>query len=105
MSTFRANYDGIGQMLRSPEMQAEMLRRAGKVHEVAVNTAPVYEQGPHPGRYREAFHIESGVRPGGNSRAFGRVINDSDEAFWAEYGSVNNEAHHTLARALDAARD
>jgi hypothetical protein len=105
MARVNISYKGLGELLRSDMMQAEMRARAEKVKALAEQTAPVDETGPHPGRYRDSFRVTSGVRLGRNRRAYGRVENDSPEAFWVEYGSVHNEAHHTLARALDAARD
>jgi hypothetical protein len=104
MSTFQASYSGIGEMLRSEFMQAAMRARAEKVLVLAIATAPVYEQGPHPGRYKAAFHVESGVQHHKTSRAYARVSNDAPEALYVEFGTRNNPAHHTLTKALDAAR-
>ena len=104
MSTFKADYDGIGAMLCSPEMQAHMLERATKGMAFAVADAPVFEKGPHPGRYKGAFHVQAGIQRHKTRRAYGLLYNDSPEAFYVEFGTENNPAHHTLTRALDAMR-
>lgn len=105
MSTFNADYEGIGEMLCAPFMVAEMRRRAVKVEVRAEATAPEYAEGPHPGRYKAAFRVESGVRHGRTARAYGRVVNDAPEARWVEYGSKNNPRRRILGRALDAAKE
>jgi hypothetical protein len=102
MTTFKLDYVGVGQLLRSPEMQAEMRRRAEKVRVAAEASAPVYLKGRHPGRYKRSFRVRAGRRP---SRAYAMVINYSPEALWVEYGTKNNPRHRTLGRALEAARD
>lgn len=108
---FRASYTGIGEMLVAPFMVEEMQRRAGAVLARCIETAPVYA-GPfldlHRGRYKESFHLAPEtvkVAGTGTRRALGRVINDSPEAYWVEYGTRNNDAHHTMRNALDAAGD
>jgi hypothetical protein len=103
---FRADYRGIGEMLCSEEMQADMHRRAERVAAAAEADAPVGGvSDPHRGRYKASFSVESGVREGKTRRAFGRVVNDSPEAVYVEYGNKNIDAHHTLGRALDAVKD
>lgn len=81
-------------------MKAEMVRRAEKVKAAAEADAPVYT-----GRYKDSFKIESGIRDEPTRRAYARVENDSPEAVYVEFGTKNNEAHHTLQRALEAAGD
>lgn len=104
LSKITGRYVGIGELLRSPEMEALCLERAVAVMAVAVATAPVFERGPHPGRYKAAFHVKSGTDNGeAKPRAYARVINDSPEALAVEFGTANNDAHHTLLRALEAA--
>jgi len=104
---FRGDYDGIGRMLRSEEMQLAMADRAERIAEAARADAPVDETGPHPGRYRDSFEVTHFVRvlSGGDRRACGRVTNTAPEAVFVEFGSKNNDAHHTLLHAIDAARD
>lgn len=105
MAHYNASYAGIGEMLRSPAMIAAMAAKAEKVKARCEETAPVYEEGPHPGRYKGAFSVESGVQDHKTSRAVGRVVNDSPEARWVEWGTEHNEAHHTMAAALEAAKE
>lgn len=105
MSTYRPSYEGIGELLKSPGMEAAMLAKANKVAARAEATAPVDETGPHPGRYKAAFSVSSGVKHAKTSRAYGRVTNDSPEAFFVEYGTKNNPRHRTLGKALDAVRE
>jgi hypothetical protein len=90
-------------VLCAPWMVAEMKRRAELVAAAAVASAPVDEDGPHPGRYKGAFSVESGVRTGKTTRAYGRVTNDAPEARFVEFGTRNNPRHRTLGKALDAA--
>ncbi len=106
-ASFRASYEGIGELLKSPMMEAEMRRRAEKVRAAAEARAPVGDPAsdPHPGRYKASFRVVSG-RAGGvkGDRAFGRTLNDSPEAFYVEWGTSRQPAHHTLLNAVQAAR-
>lgn len=104
---FVADYEGIGAMLCSDEMQADMRRRAERVAQRARDTAPVGDpdNDPHAGRYKESFRVSSGIQHLKTSRAYGEVSNDSPEAPIIEYGDSNTDAYHTLAAALDAAGD
>lgn len=95
---FTSNYQGIGQMLQSAPLQADMRRRANKVRQVAQSTAPV-----DTGTYRGAFAVESGVRPGRKPRAFGRVTNTAPHAIDVEYGARSTPRYRVLGRALSAA--
>lgn len=104
MSKFKASYRGIGELLKSPEMQAHMLVRAEAAKAFAETEAPVFETGPHPGRYKAAFHVESGIQHHKTERAYAELSNDAPEALFVEFGTRNNAAHHTLTRSLDAMR-
>jgi HK97 gp10 family phage protein len=99
---FRASYEGIGELLRSAEMEQAMRRRAETIKQRAEQTAPVGDPAtdPHAGRYRDSFEVESG-REGGRKkdRAYGRVLNAAPEAFYVEYGTSKQEAQHTLLNA------
>jgi hypothetical protein len=100
-SSFRASYRGIGKMIRSPEMQAEMRRRAENVARRAASFAPV-----DSGEYKNSFVVSSGARGGfRRDRAYGRVTNTSSHAVFVEFGSSRVHAHQTLRRALRAAGD
>lgn len=83
MSRFNASYTGIGELLKSPMVEAAMRARAEKVAALAEATAPVDPKSGHPGRYKAGFSVSSGV---GKDRAFGRVTNSAPEAIDVEYG-------------------
>ena len=106
---FYESYTGIGALLRSPEMEKEMLRRAQKIKARAEATAPVGDpkNDPHAGRYRDSFTIISGRTGGGlrHNRAFAEVRNVAPEGFYVEYGTSKVEAQHTLLNAMFAARE
>ena len=90
---------GVGQMLRSPAMEAEMLRRAERIKSVAVATSPVY-RGPTGGHYKASWTAKSNKRGGRNrDRATATVRNHSYYARWVEYGTERVPAHHVLLRA------
>lgn len=105
MSSFRADYGGIGQLLVSPQMQAEMHRRAERMKEAAEADAPYDERDRDGDHYRDHFTVSSGVQERKTRRAVGTLTNDSPVAFLVEFGSKNNDPHYTLTRALDAAHD
>lgn len=100
-----ANYEGMRQLLQLPEMEAMCRERAELVRTEAIATAPVFETGPHPGRYKDGFQeVTSGTDNGAEKpRAYARVVNDAPEALSVEFGTANNDAHHTLRRALEVA--
>lgn len=103
MATYRKSAKGIGEMLCMPGMVANMAGRANRVAARARATAPV-----ETGEYADSFVVTSGIRPATGSRtarAYGRVTNTSDHAVFVEYGTEHQQAHHTLARALEAAGD
>jgi hypothetical protein len=88
-------------MLRSPEMAAEMRRRAEKVAVRARALAPV-----DSGQYKNSFVVSSGRRGGmKRDRAFGRVTNTAPYAMHVETGTSRTPAHHTLRRSMQAAGD
>ncbi|CAL9365202.1 HK97 gp10 family phage protein [Streptomyces sp. enrichment culture] len=97
---FKPKRKGIGQMLRMPGMQAEMLRRAEVIKSVAVSISPVDQRSPDPGHYKESWETDS-TRRGGRrrDRAVGYVRNTAYYARWVEYGTEKVPAHHVLLRA------
>lgn len=97
---FKVKRKGIGQMLRMPGMQAEMLRRAEVIKGVAVGLSPVDPNSPHPGHYKESWETDSTSRGGRRrDRAVGYVRNTAYYARWVEYGTEKVPAHHVLLRA------
>ena len=107
---FNADYRGIGELLKSPEMQAAMHAKAERVAEAARATAPVGDAitDKHPGEYRDGFEVSSGTN---RTRAYGRVENNVGHAAAVEFGNGRTQpanrarktinAHYTLTRALD----
>ncbi|MPY47161.1 HK97 gp10 family phage protein [Streptomyces acidicola] len=91
---------GVGQMLRMPGMQAEMLRRAEVIKGVAVAISPVDSNSPHPGHYKGSWETDSTSRGGRRrDRAVAYVRNTAFYARWVEYGTERVPAHHVLLRA------
>jgi hypothetical protein len=50
--SFELDYEGLGKLLRGPEMRAMLATTAEAVKVRAEATAPVDKTGPHPGRYK-----------------------------------------------------
>jgi hypothetical protein len=102
---YKPSHDGIGDLLRAPFMQAEMLRRAQNVEAAARAAAP--DATPLGVGYKYEFETTSGVKTSkkGTRRAYGRVTNHSDHALAVEYGFAETPKYRTLGRALDAAGD
>ena len=97
---FKVKRKGIGEMLRMPGMQAEMLRRAEVIKGVAQATSPVDENSPDPGHYQRSWETDSTGRGGRRrDRAVGYVRNTAYYARWVEYGTEKVPAHHVLLRA------
>lgn len=100
---FKMKRKGVGQLLRSPMIQAEMLRRAEVIKAVAVATSPVYVKGAHAGRYKASWETDSTSRGGRRKdRAVAYVRNTSHYARWVEYGTERVHAHHVLLRAAQS---
>jgi hypothetical protein len=100
---FKMSRKGVGQLLRSPQIQAEMVRRAETIRSVAVSIAPVGGPGdPHPGLYKASFYVSSTARGGRRrDRAVAVVGNRAHHARFVEYGNgtPDGRAHHVLLRA------
>src|ERR1700748_3876272 len=97
------SFTAVRQLMQSPEMEAEMVRRGEKVMELGIARAPVAKEGPHQGRYKESFHLESGTEgmPGAiklDDRAWCEVSNDAPEALYVEYGDKGAEPYHVLLK-------
>jgi hypothetical protein len=101
---FTMNNAGVGELLRSPEIEAEMLRRADLIKAAAEAIAPVGGSGdPHAGDYKAAFYTTSTSRGGlRRDRATATVGNSAYYARWVEYGTDKVHAHHVLLRAAMA---
>lgn len=92
---------GVGKLLRSSEIEAEMLRRAELIKSVAESIAPEGGPGdPHSGTYKASFYATSTSRGGlRRDRATATVGNSAYYARWVEYGTDKVRAHHVLLRA------
>ncbi|MET9909679.1 HK97 gp10 family phage protein [Streptomyces sp. NPDC006476] len=99
---FKMNRKGVGEMLRMPSMQAEMLRRAEAIKGAAVALSPVDESSPTPGHYKASWETDSTARGGRRrDRAAAYVRNTAYYARWVEYGTERVPAHHVLLRAAE----
>lgn len=102
MTRFRMNTRGVGQLLRSPMIEAEMLRRATRIREAAEAASPVGDaaRDPHPGLYKSSWHTASHRRGGRKrDRATAIVWNSAPYARWVEYGTEQRPGQHVLLRA------
>jgi hypothetical protein len=107
MADFSLDYEGVGELLRSVEMESEMRRRAEHGMAFAEAIAPVGNprSDPHSGRYAASFRVTSSRRGGfKHDRASAVIENDSPEAYMVEYGNRNVEKHRILAKSIDAMR-
>lgn len=91
---FRASYKGIGEILRSPQMQREMKTRAERVQAKAEALAPV-----ETGDYAGSFRVEVELRAGKTRRAVAKVINDSPHATYVEWGTSRTPRYRVMGRA------
>jgi len=106
MTSFKASYEGIGEMLCSDGMVAEMRRRAEKVKVAAEALAPYDPTSIDGSHYRDSFKVTAGVeRTLATLRAVGRVSNADEAAVFIEYGTSKTPDYHVLGKAIDAARD
>lgn len=108
MSRYEGSYTGIGILMRSDMMRAEMVARGERVLARAIETAPVY-RGPddrHRGRYKASLGLTSTSRGGWRSNRAAAIIRASaPESLIVEFGDSRQRGHHTLRNALTAAGD
>lgn len=106
MARYKPKQRGVGQLLNSPQVAAEMLRRAEVIRSVAVDLSPVGGPGdPHPGQYKASWQARVERRPVGRARKkrpVGIVRNTSYYARWPEYGTEKYPGQHVLLRAAQA---
>lgn len=116
MGNFQISDAGMQEWLAtSPELDGVLHRVVEAIKGYAEATAPVGDPAsdPHPGMYRDSFRTDVHVdRPAkGSDRLMGFVYNDAPHAAAVEYGykgrskDPSGSAHHTLTRAIDAARE
>lgn len=101
---FKMSRKGVGQLLRSEMIRADMVRRAHEIEASAVALSPVGGVGdPHPGQYRSSWGVTSTKRGGRRrDRATATVRNSAYYARWVEYGTERVAAHHVALRAAAA---
>ncbi len=95
MAKYSSDYRGVGEMLRSPGMVADMGRRAELMRPVAVAASPV-----DTGRYVSSFETSSGVD---GERAYGQLANTAPYAIDVEFGTSDTPAFAPLRVAMQAA--
>ncbi|MGZ6852468.1 MAG: hypothetical protein ACXVGC_00135 [Mycobacteriaceae bacterium] len=111
MSSFDADYQGIGELLKSQMIFDALYTRGEAVRAMAEATAP-YDQHDKT-HFRDSFHVakpgvdeDTGrerIVPDGHDRVVVTVYNDDDAAIPIETGTSHTPAHRTLSKALDAA--
>lgn len=101
--TFKANYEGIGEMLNSPFMREAMVVRAEAIRTAAEADAATYSDS---GEFARSFApIESGTHGGVHKdRAYAIVRNTDPAALSIEFGHLSEkgepvEGHYSLTRA------
>lgn len=103
---FKMSTRGVGQLLNSPEISGEMLRRATRIKAVAEGISPVGGPGdPHPGQYKRSWYVKVERKAVGRSRKkrpVGVVGNSVYWARWVEWGTEKVPAHHVLLRGAQA---
>jgi hypothetical protein len=103
-ASFKLSKKGVGELLKSGEIAAEMLRRAEAIEAVAVARSPVGGVGdPHPGQYKASWGTKSGLGgyKGKRDRAIATVFNTAGHARFVEYGNEHYGGHHVLLRAAE----
>jgi hypothetical protein len=93
---FHGRFAGVRELLQSPEMAAEMVRRAERAKIYAEGIAPV-----RSGEFASSFYVRAS-RQGGvhNDRACAWLGNDDPSAVSIELGTSDTPAHRTLRRAM-----
>ena len=101
---FKMSRKGVGQLLRSPMIRADMVRRAELIRSAGEAIAPVGgPSDPHSGTYKASFYVTSTSRGGRRrDRATATVGNSAYWARWVEYGTERVPAHHVMLRAAQA---
>jgi hypothetical protein len=101
---FKMNRKGVGELLQSEMIRADLVRRAQEIESAAVALSPVGGPGdPHSGEYKASWSTDSTKRGGRRrDRAVAYVRNRTYYARWVEYGTERVPAHHVLLRAAQA---
>lgn len=106
MADFKPNHSGLGEVLRSAEMEAMLVAKAEHVKAIAEADAQTLVGPGIPTHYKDRFRVESTRRGGAHhDRAEARVVNDDEQALAVEFGipgRPNYPKHRTLGKALDS---
>lgn len=121
MGKFKPSSTGLGELLRSEGVKSHVKGVADKIADAARATSPV---GPltdaERSRYRDGWEVSTDEKVGAsgfgaNIRARATVRNETPYSAAIEYGNGRTqpanrqrktiEPHHTLTRAIDAARE
>ncbi|WP_371538383.1 HK97 gp10 family phage protein [Streptomyces sp. NBC_00466] len=94
MGSFKPDHAAIAALVHEDFVQRDLHERADRVVDAAQAIAPV-----RSGCFRDSIHAEDG--PAGSVQ----VVSDLDYSVYVELGTRDTDAHHTIATALDAARD
>lgn len=119
---FKPNGRGMAEFMSSEEMRAHVEGIAEKIADAARATSPVGPlTDPERDRYRDGWRVETDIKQGEprpfdpNRRARATVVNDTPYAAAIEFGNGRTkpekrqrktiDAHYTLTRAIDLARE
>lgn len=95
--TFRANFRGIGQVMRSDEVRGPMRKEADGV----VGRGRAIAQAAGATDFADALTVEESTRRGRDKRPEARVIADIDTGEETEFGSDRQEKLRILGRAAN----
>jgi hypothetical protein len=101
MAEYVPDHSGVGQFLRSRQMQEMLLAVANRIKDEAITRSPVGEETrEREVHYRDSFHTAVVERGGATGdRAEAQCWNDSPQASFVEWGRYGVEPYHTLLRA------
>lgn len=92
--TFKLNKSGMGDLLKSRDVEAVLIARAEEAEAEAAVIAP---EG-WTGHYRESFEVGSDMTKKDRVRAYLR--NTADEAMAVEFGAGQTPRHRVLGKSV-----
>lgn len=92
---FKADFKGIGQLMRSPEVRARLAARAQPI----VGTARAIARSAGDADLADSYRAEQGTRPRG--RPYARIITDHSAGEAREYGDEGVDRLRILGRAAN----
>lgn len=100
MASYTHDYEGLGRLLKSAQMQAMVRSKIEKAEAHARAHAPDGDTPEGlPDKYNESFEVEVGVN---DERAYARLRNTSSHWMFVEYGNGREYGYRTLGRSLDS---